>query len=143
MAAKIWRLRMSQRTSACHFPGKAHDQLDLRLGRSAATGTVDGSSLELSAGSYVDFQRRFPSRAPATGYVVDTGAMVWGDLAYTDGSSTTTDKPQDPTIDNVQEDSPSRAQMGAWNIMPSPISGGYQLGRSEGSTNGTLSASTP
>ncbi|MFR5134039.1 MAG: S-layer homology domain-containing protein [Acutalibacter sp.] len=52
-------------------------------GTVTATGTVDGSSVELSTGSYVDFGTEISvTLAPATGYVVDTGAMGVGDLAY-------------------------------------------------------------
>src|SRR5699024_9850112 len=50
-------------------------------GTVTATGTVDGSSAKLSTGSNVDFGTEISvTLAPATGYVVDTGAMGVGDL---------------------------------------------------------------
>ena len=110
-------------------------------GTVTATGTVDGSSLELSTGSYVDFGTEISvTLAPATGYVVDTGAMGVGDLAYTDGSGTTTDN-RTYTIDNVQEDQSIEPKWEALETYAVTYSVVDINGGSEGGTNGTLSAS--
>ena len=110
-------------------------------GTVTATGTVDGSSVELSTGSYVDFGTEISvTLAPATGYVVDTGAMGVGDLAYTDGSGTTTDN-RTYTIDNVQEDQSIEPKWEALETYAVTYSVVDINGGSEGGTNGTLSAS--
>ena len=110
-------------------------------GTVTATGTVDGSSVELSTGSYVDFGTEISvTLAPATGYVVDTGAMGVGDLAYTDGSGTTTDN-MTYTIGNVQEDQSIEPKWEALETYAVTYSVVDTNGGSEGGTNGTLSAS--
>ena len=110
-------------------------------GTVTATSTVDGSSVELSTGSYVDFGTEISvTLAPATGYVVDTGAMGVGDLAYTDGSGTTTDN-RTYTIDNVQEDQSIEPKWEALETYAVTYSVVDTNGGSEGGTNGTLSAS--
>ena len=110
-------------------------------GTVTATGTVDGSSVELSTGSYVDFGTEISvTLAPATGYVVDTGAMGVGDLAYTDGSGTTTDN-RTYTIGNVQENQSIEPKWEALETYAVTYSVVDTNGGSEGGTNGTLSAS--
>ena len=110
-------------------------------GTVTATGTVDGSSVELSTGSYVDFGTEISvTLAPTTGYVVDTGAMGVGDLAYTDGSGTTTDS-MTYTIGNVQEDQSIEPKWEALETYAVTYSVVDTNGGSEGGTNGTLSAS--
>ena len=110
-------------------------------GTVTATGTVDGSSVELSTGSYVDFGTEISVMlAPATGYVVDTGAMGVGDLAYTDGSGTTTDN-RTYTIGNVQENQSIEPKWEALETYAVTYSVVDTSGGSEGGTNGTLSAS--
>ena len=110
-------------------------------GTVTATGTVDGSSVELSTGSYVDFGTEISvTLAPATGYVVDTGAMGVGDLAYTDGSGATTDN-RTYTIGNVQEDQSIEPKWEALETYAVTYSVVDTNGGSEGGTNGTLSAS--
>ena len=110
-------------------------------GTVTATGTVDGSSVELSTGSYVDFGTETSvTLAPATGYVVDTGAMGVGDLAYTDGSGTTTDN-RTYTIGNVQENQSIEPKWEALETYAVTYSVVDTNGGSEGGTNGTLSAS--
>ena len=110
-------------------------------GTVTATGTVDGSSLELSTGSYVDFGTEISvTLAPATGYVVDTGAMGVGDLAYTDGFGTTTDN-RTYTIGNVQENQSIEPKWEALETYAVTYSVVDTNGGSEGGTNGTLSAS--
>ena len=110
-------------------------------GTVTATGTVDGSSVELSTGSYVDFGTEISvTLAPTTGYVVDTGAMGVGDLAYTDGSGTTTDN-RTYTIGNVQEDQSIEPKWEALETYAVTYSVVDTNGGSEGGTNGTLSAS--
>ena len=110
-------------------------------GTVTATGTVDGSSVELSTGSYVDFGTEISVMlAPATGYVVDTGAMGVGDLAYTDGSGTTTDN-MTYTIGNVQEDQSIEPKWEALETYTVTYSVVDTNGGSEGGTNGTLNAS--
>ena len=78
--------------------------------------------------------------APATGYVVDTGAMGVGDLAYTDGSGTTTDN-RTYTIDNVQEDQSIEPKWEALESMPSPTPWWISTAGQRAAQNGTLSAS--
>ena len=110
-------------------------------GTVTATGTVDGSSEELSTGSYVDFGTEISvTLAPTTGYVVDTGAVGVGDLAYTDGSGTTTDN-MTYTIGNVQEDQSIEPKWEALETYAVTYSVVDTNGGSEGGTNGTLSAS--
>ena len=110
-------------------------------GTVTATGTVDGSSAKLSTGSNVDFGTEISvTLAPATGYVVDTGAMGVGDLAYTDGSGTATDS-MTYTIGNVQEDQSIEPKWEALETYAVTYSVVDTNGGSEGGTNGTLSAS--
>lgn len=109
-------------------------------GTATVTYTLDGETVQPSENGYVYTGTGISvTLAPATGYVVDTGAMGVGDLAYTDGSGTTTDN-RTYTLDNVQSDvtiDPVWEQLAAYTV-------GYYvvdtIGDGSG-THGALSAS--
>ena len=107
------------------------------------TYTLDGETVQPSENGYVYTGTGISvTLAPATGYVVNAGAMeaTYGvDVSYTDSSGATTDN-MTYTIDNVQSDVtivPVWEQLAAYTV-------GYYvvdtIGNGSG-TNGTLSAS--
>ena len=107
------------------------------------TYTLDGETVQPSGNGYVYTGTGISvTLAPATGYVVDAGAMeaTYGvDLSHTDGSGATTDN-MTYTIDNVQSDvtiAPVWEQLAAYTV-------GYYvvdtIGDGSG-THGALSAS--
>ena len=107
------------------------------------TYTLDGETVQPSENGYVYTGTGISvTLAPATGYVVDAGEMeaTYGvDLAYTDGSGTTTDN-MTYTIDNVQSDVtivPVWEQLAAYTVTYYVVD---TIGDGSG-THGALSAS--
>ena len=107
------------------------------------TYTLDGETVQPSENGYVYTGTGISvTLAPATGYVVDAGAMeaTYGvDLSYTDGSGAITDN-MTYTIDNVQSDvtiAPVWEQLAAYTVTYYVVD---TIGDGSG-TNGTLSAS--